>query len=87
MGQSARDKFYQRNQAARGFLESVGNPKEASEPQNSELRLFEEDWRFSALPFIRALEAAQMKIFRKFRHLLKGNVYNLTIKIIKPFSK
>jgi hypothetical protein len=32
------------------------------EPQNSKIQLFEEDWRYGALPFIRALEAAKMKI-------------------------
>lgn len=37
-------------------------PKAASEPQNSDIRLFEEDWRYGALPFIRALEAAKMKL-------------------------
>lgn len=45
-----------------GF-DDAEKPKADSEPQNSELRLFEEDWRFGALPFIRALEAAKMKIF------------------------
>jgi hypothetical protein len=47
MGQSARDKFYQRTEAApvaaRGFLESVAKPKEAGEPQISDIRLFKED--------------------------------------------
>jgi len=37
-------------------------PKSDGEPQNSDIRLFEEDWRYGALPFIRALEAAKMKI-------------------------
>jgi len=37
-------------------------PKSASEPQKSEIRLFEEDWRFGALGFIRALEAAKLKM-------------------------
>lgn len=38
-------------------------PKADSEPQNSEMRLFEESWRYGALSFIRALEAAKMKLF------------------------
>ena len=37
-------------------------PKSDSEPQNSDIRLFEEEWRYGALPFIRALEAAKMKL-------------------------
>jgi hypothetical protein len=37
-------------------------PKYEKEPQNSEIRLFEEQWRYGALPFIRALEAAKMKL-------------------------
>jgi hypothetical protein len=37
-------------------------PKAAREPQNSDIRLFGEDWRYGALPFIRALEAAKMKV-------------------------
>ena len=37
-------------------------PKAASEPQNSDIRLFEEDWRYGALSFIRALEASKIKI-------------------------
>ena len=37
-------------------------PKAASEPQNSDIRLFEDDWRYGALQFIRSLEAAKMKM-------------------------
>ena len=44
-----------------GF-ESAAKPKSDTEPQNSDIRLFEEDWRYGALPFIRALEAAKMKM-------------------------
>ena len=44
-----------------GF-DGAEKPKADSEPQNSELRLFEEDWRYGVLPFIRALEAAKMKL-------------------------
>lgn len=44
-----------------GF-KTAEKPKAASEPQNSDIRLFEEDWRYGALPFIRALEAAKMKL-------------------------
>ncbi|PXW69292.1 hypothetical protein C7964_103812 [Loktanella sp. PT4BL] len=44
-----------------GF-EGAEKPKADSEPQNSDIRLFEEDWRYGALPFIRALAAAKMKI-------------------------
>lgn len=44
-----------------GF-DGAEKPKADSDPQKSELRLFEEDWRYGALPFIRALEAAKMKI-------------------------
>ena len=44
-----------------GF-ESAEKPKADSEPQNSDIRLFEEDWRYGALPFIRALEAAKIKL-------------------------
>ena len=44
-----------------GF-DGAEKPKADSEPQNSELRLFEEDWRYGALPFIRALEAAKIRI-------------------------
>jgi hypothetical protein len=44
-----------------GF-EGAAKPKAESEPQNSEIRLFEEDWRYGVLPFIRALEAARMKL-------------------------
>jgi hypothetical protein len=43
-----------------GFKDAE-KPKAASEPQNSDICLFEEDWRYSALPFIHALEAAKMK--------------------------
>ena len=32
------------------------------EPQNSDIRLFKDDWRYGAHPFIRELEAAKMKI-------------------------
>lgn len=47
-----------------GYLgfDGAEKPKADSEPQNSELRLFEEDWRYRALPFIRALESAKMKV-------------------------
>lgn len=34
----------------------------SDEPQNSEIHLYEEDWRFGVLPFIRALEAAKIKL-------------------------
>jgi hypothetical protein len=44
-----------------GF-EGAEKPKADKEPQNSDLYLFEEDWRYGALPFIRALEAAKMKM-------------------------
>ena len=44
-----------------GF-DGAEKPKAYSEPQNSELRLVEEDWRYGTLPFIRALEAAKMKL-------------------------
>ena len=43
-----------------GF-ESVEKPKADSQPQNSEIRLYENDWRYRALPFICAIEAAKMK--------------------------
>ena len=33
-----------------------------NQPQNSKIQLFEENWRYGALPFIRALEAAKMKL-------------------------
>lgn len=44
-----------------GF-ESATWPKAEKEPQNSEIQLFEDDWRYGALPFIRSLEAAKMKL-------------------------
>lgn len=44
-----------------GF-EGAEKPRAEKEPQNSEIYLFEEDWRYGALPFIRALEAAKMKL-------------------------
>ena len=44
-----------------GF-DGAEKPKADSEPQNSDIRLIEEDWRYGALPFIRALEAAKMKL-------------------------
>lgn len=43
-----------------GFKDAE-KPKAAGETQNSDIRLFEGDWRYGALPFIRALEAAKMK--------------------------
>ena len=33
-----------------------------TEPQKSVIHLFEENWRYGALTFIRALEAAKMKL-------------------------
>jgi hypothetical protein len=64
MGQSARDKFYQRTEAApvaaRGFLESVAKPKEAGEPEISDIRLFKEDWFNSARPFMRTVGVAKI---------------------------
>lgn len=36
--------------------------KIVNQPQNSKIKLFEENWRYGALPFIRALEAAKMKL-------------------------
>jgi len=44
-----------------GFSGAV-SPKDTGEPQNSKIQLFESDWRYGALPFIRALEAAKMKL-------------------------
>lgn len=44
-----------------GF-ERADTPKSRTEPQNSDIYLCEDDWRYGALPFIRALEAAKMKI-------------------------
>ena len=44
-----------------GFGSAV-SPKDKGETQNSKIQLFEEDWRYGALPFIRALEAAKMKL-------------------------
>jgi hypothetical protein len=44
-----------------GF-DSASKPKAEKEPQNSEIQLFEDDWRYGALPFVRALEAAKMKL-------------------------
>jgi hypothetical protein len=44
-----------------GFKDAE-KPKVASEPQNSDIRLFEENWRYGALHFIRALEAAKIKL-------------------------
>ena len=57
----ARTKLTPEEFAYLGF-ESAEKPKADSEPQNSDIRLFEEDWRYGALPFIRALEAAKMKL-------------------------
>ena len=44
-----------------GFSGAV-SIKDKREPQNSKIQLFESDWRYGALPFIRALEAAKMKL-------------------------
>lgn len=44
-----------------GFNDAV-KPKDAKEPQNSDIYLSEENWRYGALPFIRALEAAKLKL-------------------------
>ena len=57
----ARTKLTPEEFAYLGF-ESAEKPKADSEPQNSDIRLFEEAWRYGALPFIRALEAAKMKL-------------------------
>ena len=57
----ARTKLTPEEFAYLGF-EGAEKPKADSEPQNSDIRLFEEDWRYGALPFIRALEAAKMKL-------------------------
>ena len=57
----ARTKLTPEEFAYLGF-EDAEKPKADSEPQNSDIRLFEDSWRYGALPFIRALEAAKMKI-------------------------
>lgn len=44
-----------------GFTAAV-KPKADKEPQNSEIHLFEEVWRYGSLGFIRALEAAKLKL-------------------------
>jgi hypothetical protein len=44
-----------------GF-DSAIKPKAEKETQNSEIQLFEDDWRYGALPVIRSLEAAKMKM-------------------------
>jgi hypothetical protein len=44
-----------------GFDGAV-KPKAEKEPQNSDIYLFEENWRYGALRFIRALEAAKLKL-------------------------
>ena len=47
-----------------GYLgfEGAAKPKAEKEPQKSEILLFEEDWRYGAPPFVRALEAAKVKL-------------------------
>lgn len=57
----ARTKLMPEEFAYLGF-EGAEKPKAEKEPQNSEIYLLEEDWRYGALPFIRALEAAKMKL-------------------------
>ncbi len=44
-----------------GFSNAV-SPNDKGETQNSKIQLLEEDWRYGALPFIRALEEAKMKL-------------------------
>jgi hypothetical protein len=44
-----------------GFL-GVKIPSNINEPLNSELRLGEQDWRYRAQDFIRASEAAALKM-------------------------
>jgi hypothetical protein len=44
-----------------GFL-GVKIPRNINEPLNSELRLGEQDWRYRAQDFIRASEAAALKM-------------------------
>ena len=57
----ARTKLTPKEFAYLGF-DSAIKPKAEKEPQNSEIQLFEDGWRNGALPFIRALEAAKMKM-------------------------
>lgn len=57
----ARTKLTPEEFAYLGF-DSAIKPKAEKEPQNSEIQLFEDDWRYGALPFIRSLEAAKMKL-------------------------
>ena len=57
----ARTKLTPEEFAYLGF-EGAEKPKAAGETQNSDIRLFEEDWRYGALPFIRALEAPKIKL-------------------------
>lgn len=42
-------------------IEGAIKPKSASEPLNSDIRLYEDDWRYGVLGFIRVLEAAKIK--------------------------
>ena len=44
-----------------GFA-GVKIPRNTNEPLNSELRLGEQDWRYRAQDFIRACEAAALKM-------------------------
>jgi hypothetical protein len=57
----ARTKLTPAEFAYLGF-DSAIKPKAEKEPQNSEIQLFEDDWRYGALRFIRALEAAKLKL-------------------------
>ena len=57
----ARTKLTQEEFAYLGF-EGAEKPKAEKEPQNSDIRLFEEYCRYGALPFIRALEASKIKV-------------------------
>lgn len=44
-----------------GF-DGASKPNAEKEPQNSEIYLFEGDWRYGALRFVRVLESAKMKL-------------------------
>lgn len=44
-----------------GF-EGAEKPKADNEPQNSEVYLYGKDWRYGTLSFVRALEAAKLKL-------------------------
>ena len=57
----ARTKLTPEEFAYLGF-DSAEKLKGDTEPQKSVIHLFEEDWRYGALRFIRALEAAKMKL-------------------------